>query len=49
MEELAAIQFKSVGKNNMINEGKNTEKQAQTHERLYGSTVTMWLVISRYG
>lgn len=29
------------GENNMINEGRNTEKQAQTPVRLHSSTVTM--------
>lgn len=46
MEELAAIQFKNVGKKKkkkekMINECRNTEKQAQARERLYGSTVAI--------
>ena len=34
MQELAGIQFKSV-EGDMINHGKNAEKQAQTQKTLY--------------
>lgn len=37
MEEPAAIRCGE----GMINEGRKTEKQAQTHERLYSGTVAV--------